>query len=115
GATGGAGAAGRLGTLGSGVGHFAGPMAVAAGHSDGLNSRDLYVADAHNRRIVHLRDAGDHLEWLGEARHEAPLLTSLATDQWGNVYAASPHAASVPKVRPHLAKAHRLTRGLSQP
>lgn len=105
----------RLGTLGSGVGRFAGPMAVAAGHSDGINTRDLYVADAHNRRIVRLRDAGDRLEWVGEVRHEAPLLTSLATDQWGNVYAASPQAASVTKFSPDLVKVAELSGDLARP
>ena len=90
-------------------------MAVAAGHSDGVNTRDLYVADAHNRRIVHLRDAGDHLEWVGEVRHEAQLLTSLATDQWGNVYAASPQAASVTKFSPDLVKVAELSGDLAHP
>jgi hypothetical protein len=105
----------RLGDLGSGVGRFAGPMAVAAGRSDGVNTRDLYVADAHNRRIVHLRHEGSHLRWIGETRHEASILTSLATDQWGNVYAASPQAASVSKFSPALVRVAELTGDLSRP
>lgn len=105
----------RLGELGSGVGRFAGPMAVAVGRSDGVDSRDLYVADAHNRRIVHLRDEGDRLRWIGEARHDAPLVTSLATDQWGNVYAASPQAASVTKFSPELEPVATLTGDLARP
>lgn len=113
--TGGARITARLGELGSGVAHFAGPMAVAVGHANGMNTRDLYVADAHNRRIVHLRDAGDHLVWVGETAHDAPLLTSLATDQWGNVYAASPQAASVTKFSPALERVAELTGDLARP
>jgi len=105
----------RLGGLGGGIGRFAGPMAIAAGHKDGINTRDLYVADAHNRRIVHLEDLGSRLRWVGDTRHEAPLLTSLATDQWGNVYAASPQAASVTKFSPDLVRVAELTGDLARP
>lgn len=105
----------RIGDLGSGVGRFAGPMAITAGRSDGVNTRDVYVADAHNRRIVHLRHEGSRLRWIGETRQEAGLLTSLATDQWGNVYAASPQAASVSKFSPGLVRVAELTDGLSRP
>jgi len=105
----------RLGDLGSGVGRFAGPTAIAAGHANGVNTPDLYVADAHNRRIVHLRDAGNRLVWVGEMRHDAPLLTSLATDQWGNVYAASPQTASVTKFSPDLVRVAELHGDLARP
>ncbi len=105
----------RLGDLGSGVGRFAGPMAIAAGRADGVNTRDLYVADAHTRRIVHLRHEGSQLLWIGETRHEANLLTSLATDQWGNVYAASPQTGSVSKFSPDLVRVAELTGQLSRP
>ena len=105
----------RLGDLGSGVGRFAGPMAVAAGRSDGVNTHDVYVADAHNRRIVQLRHEGNHLRWIGETHHEAGILTSLATDQWGNVYAASPQAASVTKFSPALERVAELIGDLSRP
>jgi hypothetical protein len=105
----------RLGDLGSGVGRFAGPTAIAAGHTNGVNTPDLYVADAHNRRIVHLRDAGNRLVWVGEMGHDAPLLTSLATDQWGNVYAASPQAASVTKFSPDLVRVAELRGDLTRP
>ncbi len=105
----------RLGDLGSGVGRFAGPMAITAGRTDGVNTRDVYVADAHNRRIVHLRHEASRLRWIGETKHQANLLTSLATDQWGNVYAASPHAASVSKFSPALVRVAELTGDLSRP
>ena len=105
----------RLGELGSGVGRFAGPMAIAVGRTDGVNTRDLYVADAHNRRIVRLRHEGNRLLWVGETRHDAGLLTSLATDQWGNVYAADPQSASVTKFSPELVRVAELTGGLSRP
>jgi sugar lactone lactonase YvrE len=105
----------HVGDLGSGVGRFAGPMAIAAGRADGVHTRDLYVADAHNRRIVHLRHEGSRLRWVGETRHEANIVTSLATDQWGNLYAASPQAASVSKFSPTLVRVAELTGDLSRP
>jgi len=105
----------RLGDLGSGVGRFAGPMAIAAGRSEGASTRDLYVADAHNRRIVHLRHDENRLRWIGETRHDANVLTSLATDQWGNVYAASPQAARVTKFNPALVRVAELTGDVSRP
>lgn len=104
-----------VGDLGNGVGRFAGPMAITAGRADGVNTRDVYVADAHNRRIVHLRHEGSRLRWIGETRHEANLLTSLATDQWGNVYAAAPQAGSVSKFSPDLERVAELTGDLSRP
>ena len=105
----------RLGDLGSGVGRFAGPMAIAAGRADGINTRDLYVADAHNRRIVRLRHEGNLLCWVGEVRHEANVLTSLATDQWGNLYAAAPQAATVIKFNPDLVRVAELSGDLARP
>ncbi len=104
-----------LGELGSGVGRFAGPLAVAAGRCDGVNTRDLYVADVHNGRIVHLRHEAGGLQWIGEARHEANLVTSLATDQWGNVYAAAPEQGVVRKFSPDLERVADLQGGLSRP
>jgi hypothetical protein len=105
----------RLGELGSGTGRFAGPTAVTVGRLDGVSTHDYYVADAHNRRIVHLREEGARLRWIGETRHEASLTTSLATDQWGNVYAASPQAAKVTKFSPDLVKVAELTGEVSRP
>ncbi len=107
--------AARLGDLGSGAGRFAGPMAVAFGRANGASTPDVYVADAHNRRIVHLRLDGGRLSWAGETRHEADVVTSLATDQWGNVYAAAPQAASVAKFSPALVRVAELTGDLARP
>ena len=104
-----------LGELGSGVGRFAGPIAIAVGHADGANTRDVYVADAHSRRIVRLRQDGNRLTWIGEVRHEANLVTSLATDQWGNVYAASPQQGVVTKFNPELVRVAELRGDLSRP
>lgn len=103
-----------LGDLGSGVGRFAGPLAIAAGRADGVHTRDVYVADAHNRRIVHLRHEANGLQWVGEVAHETDLLTSLATDQWGNVYAAAPQRGVVRKFSPGLVRVADL-QGLSRP
>jgi hypothetical protein len=79
-----------IGELGSGAGRFAGPMAVAVGHNGGVNTNDVYVADAHNRRIVHLRDGAEGLTWEGAQGHTMNLVTSLDTDHWGSVYVTGP-------------------------
>jgi hypothetical protein len=86
-----------LGTLGSGNAHFAGPMAITVGRSNGANDNEVYVSDAHNRRIVHLRDAGSSLSWMGSAPHGMGLITSLDADHFGNVYAAAPQAGRITK------------------
>jgi sugar lactone lactonase YvrE len=91
-----------IGDLGSGPGRFAGPMAVAVGRSNGTSTHDVFVADAHSRRIVHLRHDASGLRWIGEARHDADVVTSLETDQWGNLYAAAPHQGVVRKFSPDL-------------
>jgi len=92
-----------IGELGSGPGHFAGPMAIAVGRRDGVQTEDVYVADAHNRRIVRLRDTGAALAWGDEARDEADVVTALDTDRWGNVYAAAPNRSTIYKFSPTLA------------
>jgi len=104
-----------LGELGSGPGRFAGPMAVAAGRTSGGHTRDLYVADAHTRRIVRLRHDAGGLAWVAEAPSGADLVTSLDTDQWGNVYAAAPNDGVVRKFNPALAPVAELREGLSRP
>lgn len=104
-----------LGDLGSGPGRFAGPMAIAVGRDGRGSTRDVYVADAHNRRIARLRDEGGSLRWIGEARLEAALLTSLDTDTWGNVYAAAPQEGTVRKYAPDLSPVATLHDGLSRP
>jgi len=91
------------GDLGSGTGHFAGPMAIAVGRRDGVQTADVFVADAHNRRIVRLSDMGASLAWTDEVRHDADIVTALDTDRWGNVYAAAPNRSTVYKFNPQLA------------
>ncbi len=92
-----------IGMLGSGDSHFAGPMAITVGRKNGVNDANVYVADAHNRRVVHLRDAGASLAWMGAASHGLGLVTSLDADHFGNVYAASPQAGRITKFTSGLA------------
>ena len=79
-----------IGTLGSGAGEFAGPLAVTVGRSDGVCSGEVYVADAHNGRLVQLADRDGSLRWVDAHRHELGAVTALTADNWGNVYATSP-------------------------
>jgi hypothetical protein len=81
---------GSIGELGSGSGRFAGPMAVTVGRRDGACTSEVFVADAHTRRIVCLRDNGSGLEWSREQSHDDHVVTSLETDNWGNVYSVAP-------------------------
>jgi hypothetical protein len=104
-----------LGELGSGPGRFAGPMAIAAGRTPTGSTRDLYVADAHTRRIVRLRHDSNGLRWMADASIGADLVTSLDTDQWGNVYAAAPREGLVRKFNSSLAPVAELREGLSRP
>jgi len=104
-----------LGSLGSGPSSFAGPMAISAGHDGGANTHDVYVADAHNRRIVHLVHDAAGLHWTGEVRTDADVVTSLDTDQWGNVYAAAPNRGTVRKYAPDLAAVADLRGDLVRP
>jgi hypothetical protein len=104
-----------IGELGSGRGRFAGPMALAAGRSAAGHTRDLYVADAHNRRIVHLRHEATGLRWIAETATDAELVTSLDVDQWGNLYAAAPHQGVVRKFGPDLAVVAELRSELTRP
>jgi hypothetical protein len=104
----------EIGALGGGRGRFAGPLAVAVGHDGGANTRDVYVADAHSRRIVHLRDLGSSFQWVAEAQQDADVVTSLDTDQWGNVYAAAPRQGVVHKLNADLSPVADL-RGVASP
>ncbi len=88
---------GTLGELGSGMGRFAGPMALTVGRTEGAGSDDVYVADAHNGRVVHLKDTGSGLAWVGAWNHDLGVVTSLTADHWGNIYAAAPQAGEVVK------------------
>jgi len=90
-------------------------MAIAAGRSQGASTRDVYVADAHTRRIVHLRDDGGVLQWIGDVTQDADVVTSLQTDQWGNLYAAAPHQGVVRKFAPDLAAVAELHTDIAQP
>jgi hypothetical protein len=114
-AAGGARQVGTLGELGSGRGRFAGPMAIAVGRSGAGHTPDVYVADAHTRRIVHLRHEGSAWSWVSDVHHEADLVTSLDTDQWGNLYAAAPHQGVVRKLGSDLAPVAELVSGVTRP
>lgn len=104
-----------IGGLGDGEGRFAGPMALTVGRSGGAHTPDVYVADAHTRRIVHLRREGGSLAWAGQARQSADIVTSLDTDQWGNLYAAAPNQGVVRKFAPDLSAVAELKGDLSRP
>ena len=104
-----------IGDLGAGTGRFAGPMAIAVGHAGGSSTADVYVADAHNRRIVHLLRVGSTLQWRGDARIDADLVTSLDTDQWGNLYAAAPRQGVVRKLNASLEPVAELRSDLANP
>jgi hypothetical protein len=106
--------AASLGGLGSGPGRFAGPLAVTAGRSDGASTRDVYVADSHSGRIVRLQDQGDRFAWVSETA-QAGAVTSLDTDHWGAVYAASPSAGSVTKYSADLLPVAALDTGVERP
>lgn len=102
------------GDLGSGAGRFAGPMAITVGRRDGANTDDVYVADAHNGRIVRLNDNGGAFAWTGE-KTGVGLVTSLDSDAWGNVYAAAPQSGSVMKLSPALGTLAGYSNGIERP
>ncbi len=106
---------GSIGGLGSGSGRFAGPLAVAVGRDGRACTGDVYVADAHNGRLVRLRDEGGQLAWSGERRHDAGVIGSLDTDRWGNLYAAAPAAGAVIKFTADLEPVARLADGVTRP
>ena len=112
---GGARLVGTLGGLGSGDGRFAGPLAVAVGRESGASTGDVYVGDAHNRRIVRLGWDGARLAWRGTAPSGADAITSLATDEWGNVYAATPQQGAVLKFNAALERIAELREGVVRP
>jgi hypothetical protein len=104
-----------IGELGSGDGHFAGPMAITVGRREGANCEDVYVADAHNGRVVRLRDTGGALAWSGSTRHGLGTITSLDTDHWGNLYAAAPQAGRVAKFTASLLPVASLAGNIEHP
>ena len=107
--------AASIGDLGNGPGRFAGPMAIATGRANGASTPDVFVADAHTRRIVHLRNDGNALSWVGDTRSEADIVTSLDTDQWGNLYAAAPNQGVVRKLSPDMTPLAELRGDLARP
>lgn len=104
-----------LGELGSGAGRFAGPMAIRAGREAGRSTRDVFVADAHNGRLVRLVHEPAGLRWAAETAVDADVVTSLDTDQWGNVYAAAPNRGVVRKFAPDLTSVAELRGDLVRP
>ena len=104
-----------IGGLGSAAGSFAGPMAITVGRTDGVHSQDVYVSDAHNGRLVRLRDSGSALEWAGAIPHDLRLITSLDTDHWGNVYAAAPQTGVIAKFTGSLIPLDRFSGGTERP
>ena len=113
--TGGPRLTGTIGELGGGVGHFAGPMAIATGRANGANTNDVYVADAHTQRLVHLRNTGTGLAWVADARDGADIVTSLDTDAWGNLYAAAPNQGVVRKFDAGMSPLAELRGDLERP
>ena len=107
--------AGTIGALGSGDGHFGGPLSVAVGRESGASTGDVYVGDAHNRRIVRLGWDGARLSWRGSAPSGADAVPSLATDEWGNVYAAAPQQGAVLKFNAALERVAELRDGVTRP
>jgi DNA-binding beta-propeller fold protein YncE len=105
----------EIGELGSGAGHFAGPMAVAAGREPVAGGREVFVADAHTRRIVRLRHDAAGLHWDAEITHDADVVTSLDTDRWGNLYAAAPNRGVVRKFNRELEPVAELRSDLARP
>jgi hypothetical protein len=66
--------------------------------------------------VVHLRhEASSGLRWLGEARVDDQLLTSLDADEWGNLYAAAPQQGVVRKFSPSLEAVAALQAGVGRP
>ncbi len=106
---------GAIGGLGNGDGAFAGPMAITVGRANGANTNTVYVADAHNRRIVRLQMQGGSLRWAGAAPSGADAVTSLSTDAWGNVYAAAPQQGVLAKFNAALEPVAQMSSGLEHP
>jgi len=104
-----------IGDLGSGIGRFAGPTAITVGHRDGVHTGDVYVADAHNGRVVNLRDNGSTLSWAGSVDHQLGAITSLDTDHWGNVYAAAPRSGSIAKYTSTLSPVASFSENVMRP
>ncbi|MCC7143238.1 MAG: hypothetical protein IT349_14155 [Candidatus Eisenbacteria bacterium] len=105
----------RVGELGSGAGSFAGPTAIALRREEGTVTHDLYVADAHNRRIVHLRDDGDRLTWVGAEQHGLGVVATLEADAWGNLHAVSPQSGRITRLNGALESVASLPAAMAHP
>jgi len=94
------------GEYGSGGGQFQYPRAIINGRDwqTGKNNKSLYVADAGNRRIVRLNNPDPTtIQWVDA--YEAPqgsYLASLATDTYGNIWAADFTNGKILKLTPDL-------------
>ena len=106
--------AAEIGDLGSGVGRFAGPFAITVGRTDGRNNTDVYVSDSHNGRIVRLIDRESRFDWASEVASPGHV-SSLDTDHYGSVYAASPSAGLVAKYSAELRPVAELSSGVERP
>ncbi len=105
---------GSYGSLGSGVGQFNVPLRAVRGRAavngDSTSSRnnsDLFVLDRGNRRIVKLHcdslGTAANITWIGTVEvPNNPLLESIATDAWGNVYVTDSRNHHVLKYSPNL-------------
>lgn len=91
-----------FGTHGNGTGQFLAPRDIEVGRENGVHTPDLYVADWGNGRVVHLERVGAALAWAG-AQNVGPDVRSVATDAWGNVYAALRTAGKITKLDRALA------------
>ena len=107
--------ASAIGDLGNGPGRFAGPMAIATGRMNGVCTPDVFVADAHTQRLVHLHNDASGLRWIGSTSIDADVVTSLDTDQWGNLYAAAPNRGMVRKLTPDMTPLAELRGDLANP
>jgi flagellar hook assembly protein FlgD len=88
---------GSFGSKGNGAGQFLAPRDVEVGHADGVHTRDLYVADWGNGRVAHLKVDGSTISWIASRNVGADVRT-VATDAWGNVYAARRDAGTIAKL-----------------
>ena len=104
-----------IGSLGSGPGSFAGPMSIAVGRNDGVNTRDVFVGDAHTGRIVRLIENGGQLAWSNARVLEGGVATSLDVDHHGNIYAAQPQAGRIVKLTSNLAVLASTQEGVERP
>ncbi len=105
----------RVGELGSGDGAFAGPMALTVGRDAGAHTTDIFVSDAHNRRVVHLVDENGSLQWNRSLPHELGMVSSMDTDHWGNVYVAAPQEGMVAKYTPEMLPIAEMDAGVNRP